>query len=119
MLISLLVTPSFSLSSAGSFTCSDNPLSSYLGMGIYTLSDYELVLRTDDGRKTWVFTPDGTGFRYKAEDSSIISYYPDLKNSIRLPDGAKFTETEHHAVGTDALGEAIGQAILAHYEPTV
>lgn len=114
-----LVGPSFSLSSDGSFTCSDNPLSSYLGMGIYTLSDYELVLRTDDGRKTWVFTPDGTGFRYKAEDSSIISYYPDLKNSIRLPDGARFTETEHHAVGTDALGEAIGQAIVDHYEPTV
>ena len=114
-----LMGPSFSLCSDGSFTCSDNPLSSYFGTGIYTLSDHELILRTDDGRKTWVFTPDGSGFRYKAEESSIISYYPDLKNSIRLPNGARFTETEHHAVGTDALGEAIGQAILDHYEPTV
>lgn len=114
-----LVGPSFALCSDGTFSFSENPLSSYLGTGIYTLSDHELILRTDDGRKTWVFTPDGTGFRYKAEESSIISYYPDLKNSIRLPDGAKFTETEHHAVGTDALGEAIAQAILDHYEPTV
>ena len=114
-----LVGPSFSLCSDGSFSFSENPLSSYFGTGIYTLSDYKLVLRTADGRKTWVFTPDGSGFRYKAEDSSIISYYPDLKNSIRLPDGAKFAETEHHAVGTDALGEAIRQAILDHYEPTV
>ena len=114
-----LVGPSFALCSDGTFSFSENPLSSYLGMGIYTLSDHELILRTDDGRKTWVFTPDGSGFRYKAEDSSIISYYPDLKNSILLPDGARFTETEHHAVGTDALGVAIGQAILDHYEPTV
>ena len=117
--IDSLVGPSFSLCSDGSFTCSDNPLSSYFGTGIYTLSDYELVLRTADGRKNWVFTPDGTGFRYKADESTPISYYPDLKNSIRLPDGAKFTEAEHHAVGTDALGEAIAQAILDHYEPTV
>ena len=114
-----LLGPSFALSSDGTFTFSENPVTSYRGIGIYTLSAHELILRSADGLKTWVFTPDGNDFLYKAEDSSPIFYYPDLKNSLKLPDGARFTETEHHAVGTDALGEAIGQAILDHYEPTV
>ncbi|MBQ4550759.1 MAG: hypothetical protein IJA49_06670 [Oscillospiraceae bacterium] len=113
-----LTGPSLSLCTDGTFSFSENPLSSYLGLGVYTLSDYELVLRTTDGRHTWVFTPDGNDFLFKAEGSSIVSYYPDLKNAIRLPDGARFTETEHHAVGTDHLGEAISQAILGHYDRT-
>ena len=114
-----LTGPSFALSTDGSFTFSENPLSSYMGFGIYTISVSELVLRTDDGLHTWVFTPDGNDFLYDAGRSDIVSYYPDLKNQVRLPDGARFTEESSHDVGTDALGEAISRAILDHYEPTV
>ena len=114
-----LTGPSFALSTDGTFIFSENPLTSYRAFGVYTISDYELVLRSNDGLHSWVFTPEGNDFLYKAEESDIITYYPDLKDSVRLPDGARFTEESSYGVGTDHLDDAISQAILDHYEPTV
>lgn len=88
-----LLGPRFQLNPDGTFTFSENPLSSYLGVGSYTLSANRLVMNTDDGRYSWSFDLKNGDFLFDAENSSIVLWYPDLKNLQRLPDGARFIQS--------------------------
>lgn len=89
-----LLGPSFRLRSDGTFTFHENPLSSYLGVGSYTITENRLVMQTDDGSHTWTFREHGGAYIFDAENSSPVMWYPDLKNYQPLPDGARFVMTQ-------------------------
>lgn len=89
-----LMGPTFRLKSDGSFTFHENPLSSYLGVGTYTIKGGRLVMKTDDGRHTWTFREQDGAYLYDAEHSSPVMWYPDLKNYQPLLDGARFVMTQ-------------------------
>ena len=83
-------TPAFTLSTDGTFHKRTSMVSSYYGYGRYLLEEDSLVLKTEDGLYTWVFTPEGTGFRYDAAQSSPIDYMKTARDFVPLPDGAYF-----------------------------
>lgn len=88
-----LLGPRFQLNPDGTFHFSENPLSSYLGVGSYTLKNNQLVMKTDDGNFTWSFSMQDGDLFFDAEHSSIIRWYPDLKNLQTLPNGVRFVQS--------------------------
>ena len=118
--------PRFQLNPDGTFTFSENPLSSYLGVGTYTLSADQVVLKTDDGYFTWTFDRKDSDLFFDADNSSIVRWYPDLKHSQPLLDGARFTQQEIYISELEGLLDAIcsspaqssnpGAYIVAHPE---
>ena len=107
-------TPGFILSTDGTFTMNISILSSYYGKGRYVLDEDRLVMKTEDGRYTWVFVPDGTGFRYVAAQSSPIAYLKSPHESSEVPDGALFGSHDSRSESPLTLEEAVNQTILAH-----
>ena len=107
-------TPSFTLATDGTFTMKVSVFSSYFGKGRYVLEEDRLVMKSEDGLYTWVFVPDGTGFRYVAAESSPISYLKSPRESTELQDGALFGGHDSHTEATLPLEEAVSQAILGH-----
>ena len=89
-----LLGPSFRLRTDGTFTFHENPLSSYLGVGSYTVKGSTLVMKTDDGSHTWTFRERDGAYIFDAENSSPVMWYPDLKDYQPLPDGARFVMTQ-------------------------
>ncbi len=108
------ISPGFSLSTDGSFHLSESPLSSYFGYGPYTLTEEELILKTEDGLYTWYFIPDGEGYRFDAGRSSPIRYWPDLKSMVSLADGTLFLMSHPMKGVNDGLDLAIG-AVFEQY----
>ncbi len=95
-----LFGPSFQLNTDGTFAFHENPLSSYLGTGSYTLKGNKLTMRTDDGKFVWTFRERDGEYIFVADESSVVMWYPDLKNHQQLPDGVRFVLT-HQMPGED------------------
>jgi len=95
-----LMGPRFQLNTDGTFRFSANPLTSYLGVGSYTLEGGKLVMKTGDGEFTWTFRVEEDAFVFDADASSAVSWYPNLKNRQPLLDGARFVLT-HQLPGED------------------
>lgn len=104
-----LFSPYFTLCSDGTFKFTENLTSSYMGTGTYALDYWELVLKTSDGRYTWVFDVADGQFLFDAERSSRVEYYPNGgKTPAVLPDGTPFAMTGH----TERLPEETTSALL-------
>ena len=110
-----MLLPSFALRSDGTFYLSENALSSYMGLGTYTLEDHVLTLSPSDGRFTWVFTEEDGEFLYDAEHSSPITYYFDMRTPKTLSDGVRFTLTDQHQTESNALIDAINAIVAEHW----
>ena len=112
-----LMGPRFRLDPDGTFTFSENPLTSYLGFGSYVLSNNRLVMKTDDGRCTWIFDGKDGDFFFDAEHSSIVQWYPDLKTLQSLPDGARFIQSPVYASEVQILLDTICSSPLPSSNP--
>lgn len=91
--------PRFSLSPhTNRFQFTLSAYSSYFPVGTYELTDGTLTLRTDDGKKVYVFHQSEDGFVFDAARSSSIPQYKYSGNSNEtqspVPDGAVFTRTD-------------------------
>ncbi len=106
------LTPNFQLSSDGTFTFSENALSSYLGAGVYQLTEEELILQTSDGLYRWCFQVIENGFAFDAERSSPVTYYVDGRTRARLEDGTWFLSDGSTLYAGDAMNAAIETAVL-------
>ena len=102
-----LYGPRIQLKPDGTFFFSENPLSSYLGHGSYTMQNGQLVLKTDDGHYTWTFHMEDGMLYYDAEHSSIVRWYPDLKTLQPLPDDARFVQSPVYANAVEILLDTI------------
>ena len=68
----------------GTFTFSSSLLSSYIGIGTYTISDKTLTALTNGGIDTYVFTIVEEGMRFEAEQSSDLSHVSGLYDGAIL-----------------------------------
>lgn len=105
--------PSFQLSSDGTFTFHISVVSSYIGVGSYSLSKEELILKTSDGWYIWCFDVTADGFAYDASRSSPISYMKTVKEQAQVPDGALFRAPEPYSYEPPELEPYIEDAISA------
>lgn len=97
-----LLMPRFQLHADGTFFFTENPLSSYLGHGVYTIEDRILTLQTDDGHYIWKFREEDGDYLYLREGSSLVTYYlPDLRHTALLPDGARFVLTREEVFSAE------------------
>ncbi len=76
--------PSVSLEEDNRFMFIFSPLSSYIAFGSYKVNDDNLILKTDDGKYTFVFGIRNGSLIFNAEESSEL---PKIAN---IPDGAIF-----------------------------
>ena len=106
--------PRFSLASDGTFNMTLSMFSSYFGHGRYVLEDDRLVLKTDDGLHAWIFVPDGTQFRYDADNSSPLDYMKTAKDSAPVPDGALFGTNSAQESWSPPLEVVLHDTILEH-----
>ena len=106
--------PAFTLSTDGTFTLRESMVSSYYGYGRYVIEEDSLVMKTDDGRNTWVFLPEGTGFRFDAAHSSPIAYLRTPRELIPVPDGALFGSNTPYIQSAPTLDVILNKAILEH-----
>ena len=106
--------PAFTLSTDGTFTLRESMASSYYGYGRYVLEEDSLVMKTDDGRNTWVFIPEGTGFRFDAAHSSPIAYLRTPRELIPVPDGTLFGSNTPYIQSAPTLDVILNKAILEH-----
>lgn len=102
-----LYGPRFGLNPDGTFTFSENPLSSYLGVGSYTLDGTQLIMKTDDGAFTWTFDLKNGELFFDGEHSSVVRWYPDLKHIQPLLDGARFVQQDIQTGEIEGLLEVI------------
>lgn len=102
-----LYGPRFGLNPDGTFTFSENPLSSYLGVGSYTLEANRLTMKTDDGAFTWTFELKNGELFFDGEHSSVVRWYPDLKHIQPLLDGARFVQQDIDTSEIEELLETI------------
>ena len=70
------------------FTFMLNFLSSYIPSGTYSISDGELILKTDDGEKEYFFQIDDKTLIFNEEKSTKTPAYKNATNL--LVDGAEF-----------------------------
>lgn len=70
--------PSIWLREDGTFTMTYGAISSYIGIGTYTLENGQLVLNTDDGKFTYRFDVEGDKLVYREEGSSTMDWWADL-----------------------------------------
>ena len=110
----LFDAPRFSLCTDGTFNMTLSMVSSYLGHGRYVLEEDRLVMKTEDGRYTWTFIPDGTGFRFDADRSSPIMYLISPKESTTVQDGALFGGHQSQTETVQTLEEAVTETIIGH-----
>lgn len=82
------IKPSFSLKDNNRFVFMYSPLSSYYAQGEFYLNDTRLIMKTDDGKNTYVFKVDGDKYVFDAANSSKM---PDYNvTGVPVPDGAVF-----------------------------
>ncbi len=76
----------------GRFQFNYSMLSSYIGIGNYTLDDKKLIMKTDDGMNTYTFDVDGEKLIFNADESSKLPTYKlgDGTEFEPVPDGAVF-----------------------------
>lgn len=79
-----VIKPSLELREGDRFTFTLSPLSSYLPVGSYEVRNDTLLLKTDNGKKAYVFRIRGEALIFDAENSSALPDYADI------PDGAAF-----------------------------
>lgn len=81
-------TASVELYEGGKFTMVFSPISSYIGVGDYTITNDKLILETDDGDYTYTFDISDEGLVFDSENSSDFTWFAGFE------DGAIFTKTE-------------------------
>lgn len=82
------IKPNFALKDNSRFVFMYSPLSSYYAEGEFQLSDTRLIMKTDDGKNTYVFKVDGNKYVFDAASSSKM---PDYNvTGTPVPDGAVF-----------------------------
>ena len=82
------IKPNFALKDNSRFVFMYSPLSSYHAEGEFQLSDTRLIMKTDDGKNTYVFKVDGNKYIFDAASSSKM---PDYNvTGTPVPDGAVF-----------------------------
>ncbi len=75
----------------GKFNFMISPLSSYIGIGTYTMDKEKLIMYTDDGLYTYTFDVDGDNLIFNAAESSRMPVY-------NKGDGSKFEAVPDDAV---------------------
>ena len=71
---------------SGDFLLSLSPLSSYLGYGSYVYEGEQLILKTDDGKYSYVFDRQGEAWNFNTDLSSPLFWY-----SSGITDGSAFS----------------------------
>lgn len=82
------IKPYFALKENNRFVFMYSALSSYYAEGEFYLNDTRLIMKTDDGKNTYVFKVDGDKYVFDAENSAKM---PDYNvTGVPVPDGAVF-----------------------------
>ena len=79
-----IMLPSVTLYEDNTFTFSFSAISSYIGIGTYTVEDDVLTLNTDDGNYTYTFIMKDDTLIFDAERSSKTLWYSGLKDGAVL-----------------------------------
>ena len=79
-----IMLPSVTLYEDNTFTFSFSTVSSYIGIGTYTVEDDVLTLNTDDGNYTYTFIMKDDTLIFDAERSSKTLWYSGLKDGAVL-----------------------------------
>ncbi len=82
------IKPYFALEEGNGFVFMYSPLSSYYAKGEYHLDGMNLVMKTDDGKNTYVFKTDGDKYVFDAANSAKMPDYNAV--GVPVPDGAVF-----------------------------
>lgn len=74
------------LTSDGRFSMTFSMISSYIGIGSYTVDGDKLTLRTDDGEFFYTFFIEdgGNALAFDEENSSKMTWFSEMKNGIKL-----------------------------------
>ncbi len=77
----------------GKFQFMISPLSSYIGIGTYTMDSEKLIMKTDDGMNTYTFDVGGDNLIFNAAESSKMPVYNkgDGSKFEAVPDGAVYS----------------------------
>lgn len=85
------IKPYFALKDNNRFVFMHSPLSSYYAQGEFHLSDTRLIMKTDDGEKTYIFKVDGDKYVFDAANSAKMPNYN--VTGTPVPDGAVFEKS--------------------------
>lgn len=89
------IGPSLYLAQNNQFVFTYNILSSYLGVGTYTMEDQIVTANTDDGKYTYVFhiLEDGSLLFDVDKSAEVFVIKEDSKNLVALDTDTAFTKT--------------------------
>lgn len=89
--------PSLYLAQDNRFVFTYNILSSYLGVGIYSMENQIVTANTDDGKYTYVFhiLEDGSLLFDVDKSAEVLVIKEDLKNIVALDTDTAFTKTNN------------------------